>query len=146
MPRFTRRLTAAQRESFEMLRALLSAAAYEDRSKLPRELKLLSDLRARYPDPAFWQQLKPAIPLDTLLEFKSASGARMIQIQWDNYQRDRKLRAAIEETDFERAVNQLERTLSDAEQIELDKAAKPNTVGSNSLPKRKLTVAQWADS
>lgn len=138
MPRFARRLTAAQRESFELLRALLSAAAYEDRSKLPREMKVLNELRARYPDPAFWRQLKPVVPLDTLLEFKSQSGSRMIQTQWDNYQQAAKLRAAGEEVEFDQALRKLE--------IELDTEIKPNTVEPNRLPKRRQTAIQWADS
>ncbi len=138
MPRFARRLTATQRETFDILRALLSPAAYANRSKLPREMKVLKELRARYPDSAFWRQLKPAVPLDTLLEFKSQSGTRTIQTQWDNYQQAVKLRAAGEAAEFDHAIKKLE--------ISLDTETKPNTVEPNSLPKRKLTAAQWADS
>ncbi len=138
MPRFARRLSASQRETFDILRALLSPASYADRSKLPREMKILKELRARYPDPAFWQQLKPAVPLDTLLEFKSQSGTRMIETQWENYQQAAKLREAEREAAFEHAVRKLE--------IELDTEIKPNTVDTNTLPKRKQSVLQWIDS
>ncbi len=106
---------------------LIKPEVLRQRTAMGRELKLLKQLQATFPDDAFWLQLQPHERLDSLCWFKTAYGRESLEEQW--------------------RVWQIERS---EEQRVLDTYDKPSMIGESNHPSparqpRRPTALEWAD-
>lgn len=121
-----------------ILRHILTDTTLGDKQAFARELGLFKRLRKNMPDLAFWESVRPAIKLDTLLYFLGAYGAAQLKQDYGLYEFGKAEQARAEAAQLEHDIQRLE------DQIELDRVDKNPTVEQN-RPKRQST-AQWVDA
>ncbi len=121
-----------------ILRHILADTTVGDKRLFPRELGLFKRLRVRYPDLAFWDSVRPAIKLDTLLYFYSDYAAAQLKQDYALYEFMKAEQARAEAAKLDNDIRRLE------EQIQLDTVDKVPTVAEN-RPKRQ-SVTQWVDA
>lgn len=93
------------------------------RGAWPREMKLVNQLLARYPDQRFWLSFDPGYTLNSFAHFKSERGAAELQQAYNLH-------------------------LFALAQIALDSQPKPAKLEdtTDEPVKKRLSVPQWADS
>lgn len=128
---------AARRPEVKVLFRLLDHKVTQQLRLWPRELKLLKELRVTYPDLNFWLSLKPFIPLDSLLYFRTKLGQDFLQQEWQLYKFLIAQHTLAEEAQLDRSIDALEESLANS----LDKIDKTPTV-----KRRSQNAIDWSDS
>ncbi len=123
------------RPELKVLHQLLVPGTLNQKGAYGRELKVFKTLRREIDDIDFWLNLKPAIPLNSLLYFKSDYAMAQLKLDYGMFKLEKAERQRAEQAQLDREIQELEQHL---EPIPLDTTNKTNRV------KRK-SVIEWAD-
>lgn len=126
-----------------ILRHILVDTTMSDKQAFARELGLFKRLRNSAPDLAFWESVRPAIKLDTLLYFYGPYAAAQLKQDYGLYEFGKAEQARAEAAQLENDIRRLENDIRRLEN-ELDKLNKTDRIEEN-RPKRQST-AQWVDA
>lgn len=134
-----RQLSPEKLEELKVLRQLIDPKVYADFGLRAKEWSILKRLRKRYAPIEFWQRVKPAIPLDTLLYFYGF-GAEALEQEWKEYLVLLATQKMVENQELDRNIEKLERQLAETPpENKLDIEPNKGTI------QRKLTALEWAD-
>lgn len=129
------------RQRRRILAQFLAPGVLDQRGAWNRELKFFNQLLKQYPDLEFWKRIKPFIPLDTLLYFKSVSGETFLKLEWGYYMLVKVKKQKKAEEDLDRDVDKLETSLNPP--ISVDRNNKTDSINKKS---KSRSAIDWADS
>ena len=114
-----RRFSPEAQTSLRILQQILRGGLPADYKIRNRELGILKRLVKLYPPLDFWDRLRPAIPLDTLLELYGGARASLEE-EWHMYRFMRAQEEIEKDKELERNVAKLEESLAPVNPLDND--------------------------